>query len=281
MEQLSTRRAASTPPANLPVSATSSRCIFCGDQDLVATPIWPEWLNLRCPDTSGQDQSSTHQLLSLSPRLVCTSCGNGWMAALDGEVEQILGPVLDGTRPLITGRQMKVLAGWLCLLAIKLAAGSGRCVVAPTDRSHLRQTRRPPQNWGIFVAGFGDAGASRSCEQHPCRIEFSGNPIARHSHGGIAAACNTQTLSIRIGPLFFHLFSSPSLITVHDFIACSCREGLTQIWPPHRRFGLLPCKEIRLPPERTLTEQEARRVAEGFAAQVQARLKPVKEAVLF
>jgi hypothetical protein len=281
MEELATRGATTTPPANLPVSMASSKCIFCGGQDVVATAIWPEWLNLRCPDTGGPDQVSSHPLLSLSPRLVCTRCGDGWMAALDAEAEQILGPVLDGTRPVVTGGQMKVLAGWLCLLAIKLAAGSGKCLVAPTDRSHVRNTRRPPQNWGIFVAGFGDAGGSRSCEQHPCRIEFSGNPIARHSRGGVAAACNTQTLSIRIGPLFFHLFSSPSLITVHDFIAASSREGLTQIWPPHRRFGLLPCKEIRLPPERTLTEQEAHRVAERFMAQVQARLKPAKEAVLF
>ena len=79
-------------------------------------------------------------------------------------------------------------------------------------------------------------------------------------------------LSLSLGRLFFHLFSSPSLITLHDFVATSRREGLTQIWPPSRRLGFLPRKETRLPPELMLTEPEARRVAAGFAAELKKRL---------
>jgi hypothetical protein len=244
MERLQTRAAPTQ-------SLASATCIFCGNLDRVETRIWPEWLNIPAPDTLP---------------LVCAACNAGWMAALDRDVARDLAPVLRGETVLLSGAQMKMLAGWLCLLAVKLAAARQACGISMAERAHLRHTGRPSQNWAIFAGGLREAAGVPSCRHHPCRIEFSGNPVAGHSRGRPSAACNSQILSVGIGPLFFHMFFSPSLINLHDFTAASRSHGLTPLWPPRRRLGLLPGRGTRLPPQHTLTHAEADHVTDGFAA---------------
>ena len=273
MEQFSTSRRPPAVAGNKSISTTLLRCIFCCDRELTATRIWSGWLDLKCSDGRNHDRGALPPVRSLYLTLACTRCINGWMAELDGLAEQILGPRLDGTPSLATGSQMRALAGWLCLLAIKLTTANESCIIPPSNRSHICHTKRPPQNWGNFVARLVDARASRSYWQHAFRVEFSGNPTAGYWWGRTLASHKSQMISICVGSLFFHSFSSPSLITLHDFVAAARREGLTRVWPPARRFGLLPHKETRLPPTLTLTEQEARLVGERFAAQLRTRLR--------
>ena len=264
MKQLEARRAPPSPLAHMPRARKAPTCIFCSGADIVATPLWPQWLDQRCPGPSQQ----------LNPSLVCTQCSEGWMTELDRQAEQLLTPVLDGAPGMWSRAQMRVVSGWLCLLAVKLADGSG---IPWPDRLHLRRAGEPPQNWSIFAAGLHKTAGLRFCRRYPCRIEFSGNPIAGHSRGRNMGVSNALLLSMGIGPLFFHLFSSPSLIHLHDFTAASRGTGLAQIWPPARRFGVLAQKPIRMPPDRVLTDEEAHRVTEASSAQLRARLRHCPE----
>jgi hypothetical protein len=246
--------------------------MFCNGAGTVGPRVWPDWLSARFPDIGELGGSPSNP--QLSPRLVCASCHGGWMAALDHQASRILTPVLAGETSVITCEQSKVLAGWLCLLAVKLAAAHSACVIPRSELVYLRHTGRPPHTWSIFVAGLCEAGSPGSLRHHPCRIEFSGHPLAGHSKGRLTAACNSQMLSIGIGPLFFHLFSSPSLVGLHDFAAASRQQGLIPLWPSPRRFGVMPRREVRLPPDQALTSEAASRVADGFAA----RLKMIARA---
>jgi hypothetical protein len=84
--------------------------------------------------------------------------------------------------------------------------------------------------------------------------------------------CNTQLLSFGMGSMFFHMFSSPSLLLLNDFNAASRDMGLVPLWPPARRFGVLPQRGVRLPPAIMLTDAQAGGIAGRFADGLRCRV---------
>ena len=87
-----------------------------------------------------------------------------------------------------------------------------------------------------------------NCAHHPYRIEFAGNPLATRSGTAPNLESNTQLLSFGIGPLFFHVFTSPSFVVQSELTRICKRHGLTQLWPLERRFGVLLPRPVSAAP---------------------------------
>jgi hypothetical protein len=238
-------------------------CPFCGNAVRSETQAEPTWLDLAFPGR---------------PILACAACNSGWISGLGATVLQFLEPALQGQPARLSHEQVTALAGCVCLVAINAAFQARHCGISAGDRSYLRQTGRPPKNWSIFIAGLSETGWSRTCTHHPYRIEFSGNPCTTHSKSRTLMDCNTQLLSIGMGPLFFHIFSSPSLLLLNDFDASAKSHGLTRLWPAPRRFGVLAPTSVKIPPDVSLTDAQAAAVAESFAIRLRQRLPGTRSA---
>jgi hypothetical protein len=264
------------------------KCVFCGGDNPVETQLWPSCIEQFFPDSElprlqalasrGNPDGAEAPTRAAGTRrpLACAACTTGWIEPLGEKARGFLEPVLHGGRAELTAEQVKVLSGCICLVAMSAAFLTRHCGICPGDRAHLRHTGQPPKNWSLFVAGLTGTSWSRSWKHHPYRIEFAGNPLTTHSKGGrVYTTFNTQLMSMGIGPLFFHIFSTPSLPLLSDFEMFSRQQGLTQIWPAPRRFGVLPPARLRLPPELTLTDAEAGALADRFADGLHRRMARV------
>jgi hypothetical protein len=261
------------------------KCVFCGGDNPVETQIWPRCVNEFFPDeelarlqqlASGGDPAAL--AVPAEPRrpLACAACTTGWIEPLREKVRGFLEPILRGKPVDLAPDQLRVLSGCICLVAMNAAFLTRHCGICPGDRAHLRHTGQPPKNWSIFVAGLSGTSWSKTWRHHPYRIEFAGNPLTTQSKAGrVYKQYNTQLMSVGIGPLFFHLCSTPSLPLLSDFNTFSKAHGLTQLWPVPRRFGLLPPGALRLPPAKTLTDEQASALADKFADGLRRRMPQV------
>jgi hypothetical protein len=263
-------------------------CVFCGSVPVVEGRIFPHWLDFMIPASEeacldakvvsalGADAvdegHGKRQPLSRTPRLACANCNDGWIAAMHEKVRPFLIPAVRGDGVVLTPEQVKLLSGWLCLLAFNVAFLTHHCGISAGDRTHLRHTGEPPKNWSIFAAALREPGWSGACRHNPYRIEFAGNPMTTHSKERPIQDCNTQLLSFGMGSMFFHMFSSPSLMLLNDFNAASRNVGLVPLWPPARRFGVLPQRGVKLPLEVKLTDAQAGRIADDFAEGLRCRV---------
>ncbi len=264
------------------------KCVFCGGDNPVESQLGPSCINQFFP---GNELARLQELASRSDPagaltaasewdaaearrpLACAACTTGWIQPLREKTRGFLEPVLRGERVELSAEQIKVLAGCICLVAMNAAFMTRHCGISPGDRAHLRHTGQPPKNWSIFVAGLTGTSWSKSWKHHPYRIEFAGNPLTTHSKGGRTyRRFNTQLMSIGIGPLFFHIFSTPSLPLLSDFNGFSREQGLAQLWPVQRRFGVLPPAPLRMPPDLTLTDEQASALADRFADGLHRRM---------
>ena len=117
------------------------KCLFCQSQADSREHVLPQWLH-RCVSeetggkfpvhvgrfVEGQGNLDEKQFLSLNfqAKIVCVACNNGWMAAMESEVDRILKPLTG--KELAGDFEMKLnllrphaatLARWMAKTALK------------------------------------------------------------------------------------------------------------------------------------------------------------------
>lgn len=100
-------------------------------------------------------------------KCVCTTCNEGWMSTLEGEVRPYLGTMLHGIVLTLTARQQEMISRWLLKIAMVLEGASlrGRPHFYPqTDREALRLNSAISRGTLVWIGQFAGTGLHVSGE---------------------------------------------------------------------------------------------------------------------
>ncbi len=137
---------------------SARRCVFCGSKsNLTREHVLPEWLT-----EIGLDRgSSVHHSgpLNKVPRqwtstpfrttvkMVCATCNNGWLSALEGSAKPILTPLICGQSRRLPDDDQALIATWTCktaLVSLLLSSDEARLGgygVPPSEYTTLYEQR--------------------------------------------------------------------------------------------------------------------------------------------
>lgn len=176
--------------------------------------------------------------------VVCGSCDDGcnegWMSGLDGQVKQIIQPMMLGESAVITPQEQLVIATWAAMKAMVLEYvwGPDQPVVSlQEDRDYLFRERRPPENMQIRLAAVESHGRPVLAK----RYVYQGRPqFSMSSTAPQLALCTTFVL----GCFVVQTFSEPGLpigksrsapsAVASDYIPIYPENGESVSWPPTR-----------------------------------------------
>ena len=111
------------------------KCIFCHSGNLSKEHLWPDWASPLLPPSLDNRNSqqlriteNTHlvkppefkvrqgSLWTTKLRVVCASCNNGWMSALENKAKPILIPMIDTKSSHdLSADHMLILSQWITL----------------------------------------------------------------------------------------------------------------------------------------------------------------------
>lgn len=246
-------------------------CIFCGAKPLSEEHIWSKWTYDLLPKRKGTTHERGIILTSRgSPKIrgiktlkkyqgdvsgikvkaVCRSkdrgtnskgevgCNNGWMSDQEERVKPILSPLIVD-QPIVMGEdQQRILSAWIAT-KVMVAEFSNPDDVVSTDRErqYLKDHWRPPDTWKIWIARQTGRAWRSGYNRHALTLgalNETGTPVP---HDGTFRK-NTQLVTIGIGNVLFHVFSSRepaisdrgyknqvALFRIHPF-------GGNFLWPP-------------------------------------------------
>lgn len=108
-------------------NTTKRFCIFCGKRDLTKEHIFPQWISrtfaklgpgtfdLEMVNDSGLRQPLrwiNKKAIELTVKVVCESCNEGWMAALESQAIPLLTPLIRGEPRRLDSPACKILTAW-------------------------------------------------------------------------------------------------------------------------------------------------------------------------
>lgn len=250
-------------------------CIFCGKPGLSKEHIFAEWLHPYLPKTEEVNHTSrtvvmqmkhdeTHERLrsgeghSGTVRVVCKSCNNGWMSALQVQVKPLLLPMVLGEPVRLFTKHQTILAAWIAMfvMVVEHRVGDSRVVaVSPRERLDFMTTKQTPKSWKIWIGRY-------DREKWGPIITHTTAEIASDTHNGAyppgdhPVSPNTHATTFVVGKLFIHVFGSvfPRVVRQKEI----AREAMPRIWP-------IRDSPVIWPTEITLIDRDADDIAFAFA----------------
>jgi hypothetical protein len=228
------------------VSKPRGKCAFCGKPGkLTKSHIWPDWIASLLPQTATHHERIIGKFYTFvpkakgpafdrtvkeghvatrKPRNTCKQCNEGWMRHIEEAAMPIVQPLLAGVACSLDTDYQRILAAFLCLVVMRIEAGSKLKSIPAEDRYWLMNHSEPPSHWKIWIAQY--YGEPLNDQRYTAmQIASSKDVQASEEH------CNSQVTTLTIGNLCAHLFSSTNWL---DFGGYEGAE-LTMIWPVSTR----------------------------------------------
>jgi len=234
----------------------TTKCIFCGVEG-AATPqgkltrehVYSNWTRRFVPRTMKKFRSlratsfanRTDFVFVQSPGdvrdwqvlCVCEACNNGWMrSCVDERARHVMIPLITGQRVRLSPIQQQIIATWAAMKAMVAEYGESEMVTTHhAQRKYLRQHRKAPASWGIWIAHYRAASAPMLWLSVPFLV-LPDHVVARRPDRR-ATYRNSHATTQIIGQLLIHVVSSP-----HPRLASMFRfhlprgQALFRIWPP-------------------------------------------------
>lgn len=191
-------------------------------------------------------------------RRVCESCNNGWMSKLQERTKPLILDMLSGAPLVLHKRFQTQLAAWS---AMTFMAGDFRravsAAISQEDRSYLMNAGRAPTNWRIWVGRYEREQAALLFAHNALRLSTPRHQASSAMDDEIPPP-NSQASTVIIGNIFLTCISS-SARDLHHYWNFNPRNAvfLRQIWP-------VETARIPWPPEQTMTDEDAVRIANTF-----------------
>jgi hypothetical protein len=138
-----------------------------------------------------------------------TGCNNGWMSDLETAVKPILTPLVLDQQTILGKDRQRVLATWIAMKAMVAEHSDPQRIVSTSEeRAFLMKNRSPPDTWKIWIARqTGKSWYMRYMRNSVTVASFGddGKPVVPLT-GPLAK--NTQLVTIGMGYVVFHIFSS-------------------------------------------------------------------------
>lgn len=164
-------------------------CVWCGSRGrLSAEHVIPDWLGrdltrralASSPDVvkvmgqnrlnrGGEVRVWTPAPLEVTVRAVCQRCNNGWMSAMEREIQPLLLRLLTGEAFVLHQAAQTQLASWAFKTAVVMDQIDGTPSIPDTDAHSFYQDRRPVAGVYVFVG-------SRAAEPWPAGVKPEDHP---------------------------------------------------------------------------------------------------------
>jgi hypothetical protein len=230
---------------------TERMCAFCGSgQNLTREHVWPRWVQdlvgpEPAPNVAAREDEITRvwtaSPATLTVRLVCRACNNGWMARLEHAAKPILTPLISGERAVLSVEDQRLLAYWAAkTVAVGDLAVSHHDPALPAELLHALRTAPGPWPSTVTLA------ARYEGRRFPVRI---GRFVRTHDlRVGNAPPQPWRSFlaSVSVGQLVLQVWGH-GMINVTDLRPRNWKARYaTVIWPDPRRMVW--------PPALTLTD---------------------------
>lgn len=216
----------------------SRTCIFCGGRPVTREHVFGDWLRrLAGLDEPALASQAMHRPgsvpeviefsappLARTARVVCASCNNGWMSAIETRAANVLTPMLQGRAKQLTGDDCASLARWAFKTSYVVdAAGLGSSSQFPSRERHefRRRAGEPLEDSAVWLTSW--PGTTTAWTQH---WGVAASETAQTPSDGV----NTYGATIAIGPLAFRTYRSDRP-TLHPHYFQETRPGIFRIWP--------------------------------------------------
>ncbi|QPB82917.1 hypothetical protein CWC22_007915 [Pseudoalteromonas rubra] len=197
-------------------------CIFCGQSGLTKEHFWPSWLGKQVgkneaakyiegavqatPKLDDAEESINTRSGDVSTkkfRVVCATCNNGWMSALEEKVKPILQNACTPCDMKLDKLQLQQFSKWITMKTMlaeytKLGTNS----IPKEDLQRFFEKQTIPEYFKIYVAKH-DTSKMFAYSRTSVRL---GTVAKATSHMG-KTENNTQSTSFLLGQLFIYVFS--------------------------------------------------------------------------
>ena len=236
------------------MSNNIKNCIFCGAAGKLSDEhIWGGWTSKYVPrptnkhnfhsvvaTTPTQEKSEPLRIVPGDPlnskvRVVCKPCNNGWLSQIQEKAKPYLIPLFDGQTATLGKEAQRWIATWAAMATMTgeyLSRDMQNVAVPQQERTKFMRTRRPPQNWRIWIGKYEREKWAGQWRHNSFPI-YSEDKIMEVTASGKRLP-NHQTTSFIIGKLFVHVFSGHfrGIIMRWDWQnAPRALNALRQVWP--------------------------------------------------
>lgn len=172
-------------------------------------------------------------------RVVCSSCNGGWMSQIQQKTKPVLAPMLIGEWGFLDRKMQEILASWATMFTMVYEmAHPGTAATGSTEKETFWKTKRPPDNWLVWVGCY-QPDLANATPIHHRGILLANKPVSSKKK-------NTQMTGVGVARVFFYTFShNESLIDelqLSSIRRCAETYGLRQIWPTTEGNIFVPSK---------------------------------------
>jgi hypothetical protein len=183
---------------------------------------------------------------SLRQKVVCQTCNNNWMSAIETKAKEGLRHLMAGEQFIVTSEHQQAIARWAILKSIAIAYDTPleEPVYSPAECSKFMNDEASDK-WLVWIGR--------------CQSERWRTRITRQQTGGAMITGYwprvvkgvLQSTAIGLNELFIYV-----VLNKHEAIRVRSPAGLCQIWPSG--------EDISWPPPKILTRTEAEAISTGL-----------------
>lgn len=246
-------------------------CIFCGGTPLTNEHIFPFWIR----EAVGGGGPATHLRLEgrehgppvgeplaydhlreareadVKVRAVCSSCNNGWMNVLDGDVEPLIVPMIRNRARELSEDDRLLLARWGTKIALLLEQTRSRShltrrrsLTPPRAYAEFFQTRLPPADATLWMFLLHPPFIGTVWRTAPVPVASRDPDAAR-----LLGAPNGTLTTFAMGMLGFQLLHVPQTRAYRDLV-----QRRTWLGVPFMRVLWPPSTPLEWPPSQALEQ---------------------------
>jgi hypothetical protein len=233
-------------------------CVFCDGPADSKEHAYPDWLTDVLPGEGalkharGDDPDTQRRWdaagFDVQVRQVCRTCNNGWMSRLEVRAQELLTPLILGTRTgSLSVAEQKTIAAWAWKTGAMLALAhpNDERYVTPPDYGYFREHQRPPRGTYVWIArvepdiGVSDFQAGFS-KQHRTDYRRPGDPEIDRVGYRLQFSVFAAVFDVIKDPYEARLSRPPG---VRDYW-CRVQPISKGEWPPPRQMTLRDLHEL-------------------------------------
>jgi hypothetical protein len=217
------------------------RCIFCeSDEKLTKEHVFGKWIKKAV--VNPHPRTDHFVFINGAPKVpgafnrpgaphskhlkvVCRTCNNGWMSALQANAKEHVLGLLRGELDINAKDNMKHIASYAAMVTMVLEFSDLNTLTVPQEeRSYLRDKWAPPENWQIF------AGRSIDINQTGAIWHTAGLFPLPKPGDEVLQGPNVQVTTVIFGQSFIQTISGPPDVLPRP-LEHAQKWGLFAMWP--------------------------------------------------
>jgi hypothetical protein len=205
-------------------------CIFCERAKPLVTitkeHLFSRWVDkVLTPEMLGPDRTferttvgpdgvpatrtwQTEVVAAIEAAVVCEDCNGGWMSDLDGQVRQLLEPMMLGKPRTLAPGEQQTIATWAAMksMVMEYFWGSGPAVLPQSARTFVFRQQWPPESMQIRIAAVESQGQPAAIRRRVYQLSPNASGSADPPGFGV---CSTIVLDCFVVQTYATSMASP------------------------------------------------------------------------